>query len=201
MIYLLVFSCSEFSIDEKQNFEPVTPPGENYDPQGTVPDWDDCFHGYQGLYFNLESSHEDVEPLSEPYPQEDPARLDWWNEEYTAFNRYDPSLDFGNNWWPVDEGFDDDPKYFSVIWYAWIRVQEAGPINFTIGSADDFWLIINNEIVYLNPGIHEMNSYGVSLNLEGGQFPIEIRYAHRSGDSGIRFRVTDENATICYPEY
>ena len=201
MIALLLLSCSEFRVDFTDTIDPVDPPGDNWNPQGDVPDWDDCLHGFEGMYFNHNINHEDIEPEFEPYPQEDPLRLDWWDDQYQAFHHFDATLDFGTNWWPVDEDFENDPQYFSVKWHAWIRINEAGSIDFVIGAADDIWIIINDEVVYEDAGIKDFSSGIISIPLEAGQFPIEVLYAHRSGDNGLRFRLVDENATICYPEY
>ena len=50
----------------------------------------------------------------------------------------------------------------------------------------------------------DLDPQTLSVNLDGGQYPVEIRYAHRTGSSGFRFRplgVTEEQLQLCYPEY
>ena len=201
LLLTLLVGCSEYRAIKQKPTEAVDPPGENFDPFGDAPDWEGCPAGFFGRYYNIPRSHSDIEPLYEPYPQDDPAELDWWDDEYLAFERFDPSLDFGQNWWPIDEGFDGDPSYFAVRWTAWIRVFESTDIEFVIGAADDFWLYIDDEPVFIQAGIHEFDSTTIPVPLGDGQFKLEALYAHRSGENGLRFRLLSEEAVICYPDF
>ena len=201
IIFAILLGCSEYVAIKQRETEPVEPPGENFDPFGDAPEWEGCPYGFFGRYYNLPMSHEAVEPEFEPYPQEDPNLLDWWNDTYLSFERYDPSLDFGQNWWPLDDGFEGDPGYFAVKWSAWIRVFETTDIEFVIGAADDFWLFIDEEPVYVQAGIHDFESLVTQVPLNDGQYTVEILYAHRSGENGMRFRMLSEQAAICYPEF
>ena len=201
IILSLLLGCSEYVAIKRKETEPVEPPGEDFDPFGDAPEWEGCPHGYFGRYYNLPFQHEDVEPEFEPYPQEDPNLLDWWNEDYLSFERFDPSLDYGQNWWPLDDGFEGDPAYFAVKWTAWIRVFESADIEFVIGAADDFWLYIDDQLVYFQAGIHDFDSATVPIPLEDGQYKMEMLYAHRSGENGMRFRLLSDEAVICYPDF
>ena len=97
---------------------PEQPPED--DGRGNAPDWNNCFQGWIGTYSNLSIDHPHVNPrpAEEPAPT-DPTQLDWWSDP--SFEQFDATLDYGQNWWPVDEGFEGDPAYFAVHWQAWIR--------------------------------------------------------------------------------
>ena len=200
-MFAFLFACSEYVVNETQEIAPVQPPADDFDPWGETPDWEGCQQGYFGSYYNLTSNHEDIEPTNEIYAQENHALLNWWNEEFLAFERFDASLDFGTNWWPIDEGFEGDPKYFSAKWTAWIRVFETKDIEFLIGASDDFWLEIDNTVVFMQAGITEFDAKVWPVSLDEGQYKLSIHYAHRSNDSGLRFRNLSEEAVICYPDF
>lgn len=203
MIWILGLACNEFTVSKQVELDPVEQPEDDWDPFGQTPDWNDCTSGYHGAYFNLSLNHPDVEPQEEPFPAENPDNVDWTDDNYLSFQRFDGSLDYGQNWWPVDENFAEDPQYFAVRWTSWIRVYEDGPLEFSYGASDDFWLIVDGEIKYADYGIHDFMPRSLSLDFETGQYPIEIIYAHRSGnENGLRFRLIEtDNAAICYPDF
>lgn len=195
----LLAGCQEFSLHEPPPVEPAEPPGSQQGDFGDPPNWQDCFGGFHANYSNLTVDHPDVEPDPEAAPPDDPKALDWWAR--SSYERYDGSLDFGGNWWPVDEGLAGDPAYFAVRWRAWIRAWSSGDVEFLVGASDDVWVLVNGEPVVARPGIgpYEPETYTVRLN--SGQYPIEVLYAHRSGPSGFRFRVVDGDVSICYPNF
>ncbi len=202
MSLLLLLACSEQTVRVIDEVPVAAPPGEDADDFGSPPDWADCTSGYAGRYFNLPDSHPDVEPAEDVREADTYDELDWWDEQRLSFARFDPSLDFGSNWWPVDEGLSADPAYFTASWVAWVRVWDDGTTEFSAGSSDDLWIDINGETVIALPGVHDFASQTFSLDLRSGQYPIEIHFAHRSGDSALRFRPLDsERVTICYPDF
>ncbi len=203
LVPLIAAGCSEFTLRDPPRVEVATPPGSPPDQSGQPPDWQDCFQGFLGEYSNLAQNHPDVEPMP-PLEGEEPApldltTLDWWDQP--SFQEFSPSLDFGSNWWPVDEGLAGDPAYFSVRWNAWLRAWDDTTLEFSLGSADDVWILLDDEIVFAQPGIKDFEPQTYTLDLDAGQYPIEIRYAHRSGQSGFRFRVLDGDVSLCYAEY
>jgi hypothetical protein len=133
----------------------------------------------------------------------DPALLDWWDPDYLSFQDYDGSLDIGSNWWPVDEGLEGDPAYFSVRWTAWLRVwRDDSPVSVQLGAQDDAWILVNEAVVASLPGVHDFEPQTITLPVVSGQYPIDIRYAHRAGaESGFRFRIVEGDADICYPDF
>ena len=201
MIFLL--ACSEYVVNQELKREPVQPPPmTEEDYEGQPPNWGACTQGFAGLYFNHDNSHIDFGLDEEEGPETDPMQLDWWDASYRSFDRYDASLDFGSFWYPVNDGFQGDPDYFAVRWNAWLRVYENNQVvSFVVGSADDFWLLTQDEILFHRAGIHEYELEVVGVAIDRGQFPISILYAHRSGNSGLSFRLLSDNAQICFPDW
>lgn len=181
---------------------PAQPPGQEDDPLGEPPDWQNCLPGWRGIYTNL-SVHDDFvdpRPDDEPAPT-DPAAFDYW-EKQPAFEDFNPSLDFGQNWWPVDEGLEGDPAYFAVYWDAWIRAWSTTDVAIQLGSQDDAWVYVNGDPVAENPGIHDFTRDTYYAHLEAGPYPIEVWFAHRgSEDSAFSFRILSGDVSICYPDF
>ncbi len=198
MIWLL--ACSEYTVRDSPEVPVADPPGAADDGYGAPPDWADCTVGYAGTYYNLTASHPDIEPGEDERPADTYEALDWWDDDYFAFSRFDASLDQGSNWWPVDEGLIDDPAYFSARWVAWMRVWEDGEVRLTAGSSDDLWVSLSDGIVLALPGVQDFEPETYTIELAAGQYPMEVRYAHRSGASGLRLRVLD-GVSICYPDF
>ena len=198
---LVLMGCSEARITRAPPPPPVEPPGTVDDGSGAPPEWVTCTEGFYARYFNLEASHEDVEPDPDTAsPNLDD--LDWWDESRKVFERFDPSLEFGAGWFPVDQGLIGDPLYYAVRWNAWLRATDDTTLEFVLGSTDDSFLDIDGQRVWALPGIHEFETEIGTHELDSGQVPIEIRYAHRAGDDpGFRFRVIAGEAAICPPEF
>jgi hypothetical protein len=196
---LVLLGCQEYALREPDKVPPADPPGLVDEGFGSPPNWQDCLTGYLGTYSNLGVEHADVEPAIDEVPADDPTSLDWWDER--SFQRFDPALDFGSNWWPVDDGLAADPAYFSVKWIAWLRAWDSTDIEISLGSGGDSWVLLDNEIVAAQPGVHPFEPEVVVIPVGSGQYPLEVRYAHRGGDSGFRLRVLSGDVSICYPEF
>lgn len=200
LLLLALAGCGgDYAFHDPDVVPPAQPPGVDPDEFGAPPDWKDCFGGLRGIYSNLPVGHPDVEPPEGAEPPDDPRGLDWWDR--VAFERYDPTLDFGPHWFPVDEGLAGDPDYFAVRWLGWIRVWSNTRLEAVLGSADDAWILIDGETVVARPGVRDFAPEAVEVPVRTGQHPFEIRFAHRSGDSGFRFRVTGGDVTLCHPVY
>jgi len=190
MIWLL--ACSEYGVRQGPDVPVAEPPGAAEDDFGDPPDWGDCTAGFDGLYSNLAVEVEDAEVG-------DPLTQDWWDAP--AFARFDPNLEFGSGWWPVDEGLAGDPAYFAAEWTAWLRVWEDGEHPFVVGAKDDLWVWVNGELVVELPGPQDYAPQEITLPLEVGQYPLRVRFAQRSSEgSGLRFRPLSEDLSICLPE-
>jgi len=181
------------------------PPEPPPDPFGTPPDdFFDCDTGYLGQYFNLPVDHPDVEALLDADEDDgiEPDSLDWWDSDKLVFQRFDPSLDFGNHWWPVDEGLAGDPEYFAVRWTAWIRAVSNTTVELGFGAQDDGWVLIDGERVLELSDSDDFEPAQYSVAIEGGQHQLDVRFAHRRGvDNGFLFRLLAGEAVICEPDF
>jgi len=207
----LLLACGETGITVRNPPSPADPPERALDLWGTPPtDWQGCFPGFRGLYYNL-AGHPDIErPLAEhpgliPDDASDPLALpqdlDWWGGPL-SFERYDASLDFGPSWWPVNESFADDPLYYAVRWIGWIRVTRRGDHELVLGAATDAWILLNGNIAAEVTDREAFETEPLTLNLNTGVYRVDVRYAHRLGSaSGFRLRFARDGLITCYPEY
>ena len=198
-----LWACSEYQVKKGEDRSPVAPPGaEDPDDFGAAPDWNDCPTGYLGRYYNLPADHPDLEPGDGAESALiDPNLVDWWDEERLSFERFDPSLDQGGGWWPVDEGLAADPDYFSARWTAWIRVNEAQPVELLVGATTDIFVFVDDELLFAETGREDFEPHVVALDLPTGQLPLEFRFAQRMGDSALRARFLSEHVAVCYPDF
>ena len=198
-------ACNETGLTVKPPPDPADPPDRELDLWGKTPtDWQGCYGGLRGMYWNLTPDHPDVEVVlsddtDAPVPV--PDNMDWWEGKPT-FQRYDASTDFGPNWWPVDGGFADDPQYFAGRWIGWLRVTRRGDHPFVVGGSSDVWVKLDDEIVV---DVHDADTFETEvydINLQTGVYKLDVYYAHRLGETnGFRFRVASDEIIQCYPVY
>jgi hypothetical protein len=198
---LLALGCSEYTVREEEPPPVAEPPTNTDDDEGDAPDWADCDRGWLANYYNLADTHPAVEPAEPTLPVDDPSSLDWWDDADFRFERYEPSLDLGLGWWPVDEGLTGDPAYFSARFNAWLFAEDAGEVEVVLGATTDAWVLIDGAPVASVQSSLEFAPQTLRFPLQSGQFPIELRFAHRTGTSGLRFRVLSESVTVCYPDF
>ena len=194
MTLALLLACYEYRVREGEDVPVAEPPGRD-DEIGDPPEWADCFEGLTGYYANLEATHPDVERIVNV---SDPTLLDWWED--IVFDRFDPSLVFGPTWYPVDEGLVDDPDYFAVRWVGWLRVwSDEEPIEMVLGAGTDAFVSIDGVLV-ASVDNAEYDPQVFPLELEKGQFPILVWYAHREGPGGFQMRFQSGDVSYCAPE-
>ncbi|TNE87632.1 MAG: hypothetical protein EP330_17680 [Deltaproteobacteria bacterium] len=192
----ILVGCQEYRV--RNEGQPVAePPGEDLDLTGNPPDdWQDCPRGLQGYYYNLQETH--------PYVTSGRvgAAMDTlFNEDDLSFDRYDPSLEFGEAWYPVDDGLAADPDGFSVRWVGWIRGWSDSTLSMVLGASDDAQVLIDGEVVAEVVDSPELLLGVHSHYLDGGVYPFEVRYAQRGDASAMRFRITEGDASLCIPSY
>ena len=199
---LPALGCNEYVVKQQPDPPVAEPPGSG-DPgdAGDAPDWTQCQEGYVGHYTNLPADHPDVEPEDAVLPVEHPDVFDWWDEDRLAFERFDPSLDLGAAWWPVDEGLEADPAYFAARWTAWIRVGASGDTPLVIGATSDAFVLVDGELVASVQAEDRFEPAEIAVPLTAGQFPLEVRFAHRMGTPGMRVRFAAEDVVVCYPSF
>lgn len=187
---ILLLGCSEFVLTPPPPVDVADPPPDDPDADfGEPPDWSTCQEGWFGQYYNL--------PAEDVALQTDYGGMGWWDDADLAFRREDRSLDMGTNWWPVDEGFEGDPGYFSGRWTAWMRVEDGGSLEVVLGADTVAWFSLNREVVARVEGEAQV----IDVPVSPGQFPIELRFGQQGDVSGLRFRVASGSAVICYPAF
>jgi len=200
-------ACTETGLTRGRLPDPAEPTERELDLWGTPPsDWNDCYNGLRGIYYNMSDEHPDVEAfLADRDPEgELPGvdELDWWDGSAT-FQRYDATADFGPNWWPVDGGFSGDPQYFAARWVGWLRVTRRNQDHdFVVGAASDMWVKLDDDVLVQMNDVEDFETEVQTHRLDSGVYRLDIRYAHRLGQqNGFRFRVASEDVIICYPEF
>jgi len=200
IVGLLGAGCSDLTFRRTPPPPVAEPPTQGDDGTGNPPNWADCETAWLGQYYNLRADDVGVElPDDEELPALD--ELPYWDGT-PSFQQLDTSLDFGAAWWPVDSGFVADPSYFAVRWTAWIRALDDTSLEIALGARDDVWVLIDGDVVASVVGAQEFAPELVSVPLDGGQYSIEVRYSHRTGDEdGMLFRVAGGEVVLCEPDF
>jgi hypothetical protein len=210
MRYVCLLACiaacnNDLGIHSAPPVPPAPPPGTDGTTDGQPPDWNSCYQGWRGVYYNLRVTDKYVDPRPKDPPAPDtPDGFPYWTQP-EAFENPDVSLDFGQNWWPVNDGLADDPKYFAVHWDAWVK-SEGGDFKFMLGSQDDSWVYItrgNDKILVAGkPGIQPFERDVFDYDLDPGQYPIDIWFIQRGSEtSGFSFRSLSGDVKFCYPDF
>lgn len=206
-LVMVLAGCNETGLTRGQLPDPAEPPERELDLWGTPPsDWNNCFTGLRGIYYNLTPDHPHVEArlADQDLPEDVPLldTLDWWDGD-VAFQRYDATQDFGPNWWPVDGGFAGDPQYFAARWVGWLRITRRDQQHdFVVGGSSDLFVKLDDDMLIEMTDVEDFETEVQTHGLATGVYRLDVRYAHRLGETnGFRFRVASEEALICYPEY
>ncbi len=158
--------------------------------------------GLLGTYYNLSSSHPDMErwitgldqgyvenaltgatPTLTAYGATRVLQWDWWDPSYFAFSRIDSDADlrsnFASSWFPVNTGLPGDPQDFTVHWEGNFYVAADQAYNYQMGSDDDSWLFIDDALVLDLGGVHGVTYDNYTVNLTSGWHSIDIFFAER----------------------
>jgi len=158
--------------------------------------------GLLGTYYNLSSAHPDMErwitgldtgyvessltgstPTLTAYGATRVVQWDWWDAGYQVFQRVDSAADLQSNfdslWFPVNTGLPGDPQDFAVKWSGTFYVASEQDYNYSMGSDDDAWLFIDNNLVLDLGGVHGMTYTNYIVHLTPGFHDIDIFFAER----------------------
>jgi len=151
--------------------------------------------GHYGIYYNLTQDHPETELWhGQEVPNHKIARAnDWYNLEYFSFTRVDQKLDFGKKFFPINEGKFGDPFHFAVNWRSIIDVPQDGYYKYKIGSDDDSWVFIDDQLTTNLGGVHPAKYDERSVFLSAGYHKLEIYFAERSRGSSYFSFIADSN--------
>ena len=170
--------------------------------EGTCPQEPECEpEGYYGQYYNhVPDGVEFENSITGFVPGDDPFNHpDWWNPAKLSFTRVDSSLDFGNNFWPVDEGLSGDPQHFTVHWQALLTAAE-GNYDYRLKSDDDSWMYINGVLVEDIGGVHGAATHTGSAHLNAGINTFDLYFAERhTFQSELSFRWLEPGIEVNSP--
>ena len=82
--------------------------------------------------------------------------------------------------------FDDRP--FSAVWNGFIHLDHPGRYTFAVTSDDGAWLVLDDQLVVDNGGVHGPTTVSATASLDAGLHPVEFRYFNAVG--GFMVEVT-----------
>jgi fibro-slime domain-containing protein len=151
--------------------------------------------GYAGDYYNLSENHPDMQVdgngqtsglVEETLPirltdkgQERIEQFDWYDSEHHSTSRIDEEIQFGSDFFPLDEGKQGDPYHFAVHWRATIDVPEDGTYSFSTTSDDDSWVFVGGQLVVDNGGLHARTTRDGAIDLSKGTYNLDVFHAER----------------------
>ena len=158
--------------------------------------------GLTGHYYSLPDIHPDMEPsitgldlgmventLTDHWPTLSSyggtrvTQWDWWDASYLNFTRIDSDVDLGGafatNWFPTSDGLSDDPYHFAVHWFGGFYVADDMTYSFSMGSDDDAWLFIDDNLELDLGGVHSLSMTTGDVYLSEGWHDIDIFFAER----------------------
>ncbi|MFO8050019.1 MAG: PASTA domain-containing protein, partial [Desulfosudaceae bacterium] len=166
--------------------------------------------GLLGTYYNHSQGHPDMQvwnggrnmvesmltdnaPTLNVSGQSSYNQFDWWDEEYQVFQRLDSKTDLqnafgaGRRWFPVNTGLSGDPYHFAVHWQGRFYVDEDKTYTYKMGSDDDAWVYIDNQLTLDLGGIHALSWTSDNVPLTKGFHDIDIFFAERhTSQSGFQ---------------
>ncbi len=161
--------------------------------------------GLTGYYYNMSETHPDMQDvitgvqtgwvesaLTGSMPTLTAAgnaainQWDWWDSSSPdvnfAFMREDSDAflqDTGPSWWPIPNSLPGDPQHFAVHWTGTFYIDADKTCDFRMGSDDDSWLFIDDQLAFDLGGVHAYSATGGSVSLTEGWHTIDIFFAER----------------------
>lgn len=153
--------------------------------------------GFFGQYYNLAIDDPGM-PKGQKITPADGRDRHWYSAANFSFDRIDANLNFGNKFFPLNEGKAGDPFYFAVHWRAAVYIPEDGTYSFAMTSDDDSWLFINNQLVIDLSNVHAARTGKGSIKLKAGLYETSIFYAERV-QSGAVFAFNSDQKLLFTP--
>lgn len=150
--------------------------------------------GWYGEYFNYSREHPAMNlpgeewgaPYGDPLSATSTWTADWYDEQYFRFSRIDPTLSFGDDFFPFDVAAEEldsgvatstHDYHFGAHWRA--RITGApGEYHYTLTSDDDAWVYVDKELIMALPGVHPPVTVEGNLSLTGVNV-IDLYFAER----------------------
>ena len=144
-------------------------------------------------------------PTLSAYGATQVIQWDWWTPGYQVFQRVDSDADlqsnFASSWFPVDTGLAGDPYHFAVHWEGTFYVAEDKNYTYSMGSDDDSWLFIDNQLILDLGGVHGVTYGNYTIALNQGYHDIDIFFAERhTVQSGFQLNFFSDLETNAVPE-
>ncbi len=128
-------------------------------------------------------------------PTANPLRVDWYEAigSHTSLDTIDWSTptrltQTGNiEWEPTPAPWEPNAvaDEFAVRISGAIRAHASGQYRFRLGSDEGSRLIINEQSVIENDGVHAMTTMQATITLEAGLHPFRLDYFERTGLAGL----------------
>lgn len=166
--------------------DPSSSPGQRAQTYGGICDTKILTqeNGFFGQYYNL-SIDDPGMPKGQKITPADGRDRYWYNSAALSFERVDVDLNFGNRFFPLNEGKTGDPFYFAVHWRAAVYIPEDSTYSFSMTSDDDSWLFINNQLVIDLGNVHAAKTGKGSIELKAGLYEVSIFYAERATNGAV----------------
>ncbi len=161
-------------------------------------------NGWLVRYYDYSVTHPDMyltvtDPkLMQPFGK--PADHDWYNDKYLVKTAIENNLNFGNDWYPLDEYNKEGSAhnfYFGAIFTSQVTAPTSGEYLANLASDDDSWLVVNDQVAINNSGMHGLQGPQAAIKLNKGVNKVEVYYAERGAvKAGLQFQFNDPNLII-----